>query len=760
MAVYPSAKRFMVYLVDTWTDLSDYWIEDVTGHWGIPNNGPVDFIAETGVLNFVLNNSGQLFTPGHASALTGWKKGIPAKLEIDYRGDIYPFYGSIGKIEIPLHEDKIDLAYVSLVDWIEYSAETPIATPTVGIDQRGNEMMDILIGLAPVGPLHTEFSEGVSIFSSTFDTITDETRILREMEKIALSELSYIYLKKDQVFGETLVFESAHDRQGWRALDQYPIATDDSFSLLLETGDHLLLETGDYLLLNELEAALSVDNDMLDLEVDYSETILNYSTSIAQPRRIDTSVKTLFQLDEPISIPSGQTITIRGSYSDPTSGSAVNAYGMFEPVATTDYLVNTRSNGTGTNLTGSLTLVDTPYYADGFVHLVRNDNAKNGWITKYNARGYGIYLYNPISWIYKDDNSINAYGYKELQFEQVYQVNIAPGALHSVIMVEREREPYPNLRKLTMLANQSHALMMSFLNLGPGSLVEVINDQRAIDNYFYIQGVTDFSLGVGGLLKFSWIVRRALSLLSGLSELAIEFGGDGTGDAIDFGHIYYIANREEQERSERTIAAWIYLNDFAPSGAIAGFWGGDAAFLLHTDDVNESVLFTVGYASDTQEWTSPASSLATGAWKHIVVTKDGNSGDAPVIYINGSSVTVTLNSTVISPAEDPEYENGVHFSIGNIETSADTWGAPLDGKIKDARVYTRILTSSEVTTLYNSGSQDPALVTDGLKFQAFCVKSTDYDDYEDTTLTEDMHLLENIFNAVGFPVGDPIGRAP
>ena len=71
----------------------------------------------------------------------------------------------------------------------------------------------------------------------------------------------------------------------------------------------------------------------------------------------------------------------------------------------------------------------------------------------------------------------------------------------------------------------------------------------------------------------------------------------------------------------------------------------------------------------------------------------------PVIYIDGSSVAVTEDT---APAGSLQSEYG---------------GETMEGKVKDVRIYNRILSSDEVTALYNAGTPDESLVTDGLVFQ-------------------------------------------
>ena len=80
--------------------------------------------------------------------------------------------------------------------------------------------------------------------------------------------------------------------------------------------------------------------------------------------------------------------------------------------------------------------------------------------------------------------------------------------------------------------------------------------------------------------------------------------------------------------------------------------------------------------------------------------------------------------------------------------------------MKDVRIYKRVLSAAEVTTLYNSGTPNMDLVTNGLVFQAFVVPTFRLNNYIDTTLTSDMKVRDRIHGVVGTPNGSPIGITP
>jgi hypothetical protein len=148
----------------------------------------------------------------------------------------------------------------------------------------------------------------------------------------------------------------------------------------------------------------------------------------------------------------------------------------------------------------------------------------------------------------------------------------------------------------------------------------------------------------------------------------------------------------------------------------------------------------------------------------ITVTYDGSStSNDPIFYINGSSVAVT---ELITPT-GTMLEGVNSLLLGNYTYPDHEFQQAFWGKMKDVRIYNRVLTAAEVTTLYNSGTVDNTMVTDGLVFQGLNVRTSEYADYVDEVLTIGQKLIDNINGAVGTPnydeiAGDaaPIGRAP
>ena len=83
-------------------------------------------------------------------------------------------------------------------------------------------------------------------------------------------------------------------------------------------------------------------------------------------------------------------------------------------------------------------------------------------------------------------------------------------------------------------------------------------------------------------------------------------------------------------------------------------------------------------------------------WVHIVVTID-NVGD-PTMYIDGSAVTLTTDSTP-NTSDISNYSNTSDIRIGQVTSNIN-----LDYKIDDVSLWSKELSSTEVSNIYNSGS--------------------------------------------------------
>lgn len=104
------------------------------------------------------------------------------------------------------------------------------------------------------------------------------------------------------------------------------------------------------------------------------------------------------------SIPSGaaNALTLFANYT--YNNAAAPAISVITPVATTDFLVNTAADGSGTNLTASCTVALTDF-GDTAKLVITNTSGSTGYITFLRIRGDAIYEPNAADVTYPTDTS-------------------------------------------------------------------------------------------------------------------------------------------------------------------------------------------------------------------------------------------------------------------------------------------------------------------------------------------------------------------
>jgi len=90
-----------------------------------------------------------------------------------------------------------------------------------------------------------------------------------------------------------------------------------------------------------------------------------------------------------------------------------------------------------------------------------------------------------------------------------------------------------------------------------------------------------------------------------------------------------------------------------------------------------------------------------GTWVHVACAVDVSAATA-ALYINGSSVTATVTEGSATSIVD----STAAFHMGSFDTGGATTGY-FDGVIDELGIWSRILTSGEITALYNGGDGLP-----------------------------------------------------
>ena len=757
-AVYPESIITEYYDGSAWVDISAYVVGDIKGNNGLGGWRPENRVSVLGMLNITINNKGKQFSPmgGDAvrglSTLTGWNKGAKIRVRGLYQSNYYTIWtGRIASIDSDDLNWGNEQVRVMATDYMNVPVNFPMKGATIALNKRIDEAVTTILTRLSLQPEATSFDTGSFTFPAVFDNVQRKTMALSEFTKLANSELGYIYVTQDG----TLRVENMLARHGWRELDQVWMTPADNNFLTLEDGlGFLLLETGGKIILDESayeDAALAADAEGYNILL-AEDGLLNASIIRAHPVITDTSLKVLYNLGTPLFIPLRQTVQFSAHYTDPSGLSQVSGTNMQTPVATTDYLANTASDGSGTNKTSDIVVTAT-YYGDTVYYSIANNSTSNVYITFLQARGYGIYYGNSIESTVDDATSQADYGYFPFQFDMKYQKDAYLADMYGKAVIEEYKLPKSRITKMKYLANLNKNHLVSFLMLTIGSLILGTEDRSNISNHYYI---TDraFTIKQGGIIHVEYGVKQNDSYLSGgLEPVTVEFAGGTSTDAIEYTTVPAL-NRISTDMS---FSFWFYpdiVHD-ADTGQLFTLRSTGAVGVSLYD---RRIYFTNSYwTGGTGTWKTNQDVYTASGWRHLVITLDASSSsNDPKIYVNGASITV--NDDVVPTGTINSMGNPVMW-LGNIKRGVSgLFEDAFDGKMFDPRVYNRILTAAEVTTLYNGGNPDHTLVTDGLVFQGFATYA-DRPLSAGHVLTSTDRLVENIIRAVGIPNGSPTIRA-
>jgi hypothetical protein len=182
--------------------------------------------------------------------------------------------------------------------------------------------------------------------------------------------------------------------------------------------------------------------------------------------------------------------------------------------------------------------------------------------------------------------------------------------------------------------------------------------------------------------------------------------GQGLSFAYDDDNYISVADVPSlQNIAQKTICAWIYPRSTGSSANDATIVSKSESsssygwyLQLADDSVANAVYFLQAFSGGSALWVTPANSIVLNTWQHVCVTYDDSSAsNNPTIYINAASQSLSGGGASGSVRSDVGYI----LDIGNRSTSPSN--GSFDGVIDDVRIYNRILSSTEISSLYNMG---------------------------------------------------------
>ena len=471
-------------------------VEPTVAEYGIQGVGPMDRMAATGTLTFALDNSnansGALqgyYSPGHTNVRSGFDLGIGVRLKITYSGTTYyKFRGSLISVQPDAGSKMRQSVRCLAVDWLDEAARTKIRDIATQSSKRADQVINTLITDAVTRqPAATSLNTGQSTFTTVFDNLRDEqTTVYQAIADAALSEFGYFYQKGDTTQGGTVKFEDRHARPKAGA------------------------------------AVATFDNTMYELEaVRTRDDIINRVQVVVHPRKVDAAATTvLYELTPTQTVPSvgaGATIVIQGPFRDAT-GRFVRIGGdaVVAPAATTDYTGNSASDGSGTNLTSSLT-VTAAVSSNSAVFTITNTHATSTiYVTKLQIRGKGVYDQYDSAARASDSASQTSYGETLATIDLPYEddLDIAQGIADWVLNVYKN--PRYTVGAIGLHGNASATLMTQALAREPGDKIALKETVTGLTNLgsggaeigYFINGVR-LTVGPRDVIDVTWPLAPA-----------------------------------------------------------------------------------------------------------------------------------------------------------------------------------------------------------------------------------------------------------
>lgn len=450
------------YNGSSWVDIS----ADVVGSFkhghGITSQGPVDRVATTGTFEFDMNNSttnaGGLngyYSPGHANVRAGWAIGAKVRVKKVYstntRYDLY----RIKDIEPTPGEKGARTVAVTAVDYMDEFEIRKISELSVQVDKRGDELLTTLVSSMPIAPTATSYDTGLYLLPYAFHDEQDEdTFAITVLQKIAQSDMSYIYVDGDSTGGETLIYEQPQKR--------YTNTTS------LATFSNTMIE---------LDTTQARDN------------IYNKVRVTVNPVEVGTDVNEVVAKSENVidMEPNAQkTVTLR--YIDQTTTRRISAKDILTPVVGTDYIFSKRRKSLQGEYNASLT-VTFSIGSNSVSAQLENTIGYKGYVTKMQARGTKLTMYNKVESIAEDATSIAEYGERTITYNMPYQQNENLGSAVADELLRRHKDPTTQANGMRFAANRNTTFMGYALTLGIGDRITISETMTGINTDYYINSI-------------------------------------------------------------------------------------------------------------------------------------------------------------------------------------------------------------------------------------------------------------------------------
>jgi hypothetical protein len=170
---------------------------------------------------------------------------------------------------------------------------------------------------------------------------------------------------------------------------------------------------------------------------------------------------------------------------------------------------------------------------------------------------------------------------------------------------------------------------------------------------------------------------------TGFTANALSFNGS-TG-RVDVGSVLDFAGK-----SPFSLMAWVYPTAIAPNARMIVNKYGNDGWLLGIDSIAQAELGR--FVGGTADFHISNATFSLNSWAHVAGTYDGSKLR---VYLNGVLAPNPVSDTRTKSTNSNPLRIGMR---------SDASTSQFQGKIERVRVYSRALSSNEITNLFNEGN--------------------------------------------------------
>jgi len=436
-------------------------LQDPAPVWefGLPGNGPMDLVADTGILSFALDNSSSnaaglagYYSTGHPDCPAWFVDGLPVKV-ICTRQDTFVsatrFLGVMTDARPTSGVFEEAIVEVECHDWMDYASIQKLGQLAIQTSKRADEALTTALLDFPIQPAAVDFDEGKETWPKIFDTDDSMKMTMAALfQKLARNEGGgYIFLEGDG----TLRFDNRHAR---------PATATAAFTL---------------------DATGATPMNELDVSWSRKEIKNRVEANINLGRTDTTATTVIWKLQKTFALSAGQELILTCPYRDPATGARISATEVVDPlVGGTHIKFGSVDDGSSNDLIGSLIF---PLDVGGNTTEITltNTGTVSGYVNFIELIGKGIYTYEPMMLEAEDAASIAARGELLLpvKLEQIVNPNTAHA--YAVSLKQQLANPAREIEGVRFLANFSDEFMTAAMTAEVNIRFAVVEGQTGTD---------------------------------------------------------------------------------------------------------------------------------------------------------------------------------------------------------------------------------------------------------------------------------------